>query len=181
MSATSSNWDRRSVLRASAALSAPAALAGLTINGDTAYADELGEAGTGPTLAKLPKPPTAKGPAERFTGDVWLDTITASPEPSGILVAKVRFAPCSRTAWHRHAYGQTLHVTEGVGVVRARGGKLIVMRTGDTVYTPPGEWHFHGAAREHFMTHLAMVSTGDEGDGATEWDDHVTDEEYNGR
>ncbi|CAM5606412.1 (R)-mandelonitrile lyase [Streptomyces aurantiogriseus] len=181
MSATSSNGDRRSVLRASAALSTPAALAGSAINGGTAYADELGNAGSPPTTGKLPKAPTAKGPAERLTGDVWLDTLTAGEEPSGILVAEVRFAPCSRPAWHRHAYGQTLHVTEGVGLVRARGGKLIVMRAGDTVYTPPGEWHFHGAAREHFMTHLAMVSTGGDPRNGTEWGDHVTDEDYDGR
>jgi len=181
MSAMNGDWDRRSILRASAALSAPAALAGSAVDGGTAHADEFGETGAGPTTGKLPKPATAKGPAERFTGDVWLDTITASPEPSGILVAKVRFAPCSRTAWHRHALGQTLHVIEGIGLVRARGGKLIVMRSGDTVHTPPGEWHWHGAARDHFMSHLAMVATGGDANNGTEWGDHVTDDEYDGR
>ncbi|WTF00576.1 cupin domain-containing protein [Streptomyces sp. NBC_01613] len=74
-----------------------------------------------------------------------------------------------------------MHVTEGVGLVRARGGELIVMRAGDTVYTPPGEWHWHGAAREHFMAHLAMVATGGDPDNGTEWGDHVSGEEYDGR
>ena len=68
----------------------------------------------------------------------------------------VRFAPCARTAWHTHAMGQTLYVTEGIGLVQSRGGEVVVMRPGDTVHTPPGEWHWHGAAPEHFMTHLAL-------------------------
>ncbi|PVE11801.1 (R)-mandelonitrile lyase [Streptomyces scopuliridis] len=180
MSALSSNWDRRSVLRASAGVSVPAALTGLTFSGHSAYAGEAGS-GARPTTEKLPKQPSAKGPAERFTGDVWVDNITAGVELSRLRASMVRFSPCARTAWHRHVLGQTLHVTEGIGLVRARGGKLIVMRPGDTIYTPPGEWHWHGATREHFMIHLAMVDTDGEGDGATEWGDLVTDEEYDRR
>ena len=34
----------------------------------------------------------------------------------------------------------------GVGLVQSRGGGIVVMRPGDTIYTPPGEWHWHGAA-----------------------------------
>ncbi|WTN63572.1 cupin domain-containing protein [Streptomyces sp. NBC_00626] len=126
----------------------------------------------------MPKPPSTKGPADRFTGNVWVDSLVAGEAPSRLRASMVRFAPCSRTAWHRHANGQTLHVTEGIGVVQARGGKLIVMRPGDTVHTPPGEWHWHGAAREHYMIHLAMVETNGDGGDATEWGELVTDEEY---
>lgn len=61
---------------------------------------------------------------ERFTGDVWLDVIARGEEPSRIRVNAVRFAPGARNAWHRHAVGQTLHVTEGIGRVRARGDKI---------------------------------------------------------
>lgn len=95
-------------------------------------------------------------------------------------VNTVRFAPCARTAWHTHAVGQTLHVTEGVGLVQSRGGQLIVMRPGDTVYTPPGEWHWHGATPDRFMTHLAMWEgpAPDSGQPETEWGEHVTDDEY---
>ena len=71
-----------------------------------------------------------------------------------------------------HAVGQTLHVTEGVGLVQARGGEVTEIRPGDTIYTPPGEWHWHGAAPDHFMAHLAFT------EGDTEWGDHLTDEEY---
>jgi quercetin dioxygenase-like cupin family protein len=128
----------------------------------------------------LPKKPSTKGPAETFTGDVWFDVVARGEEPSRIRVNVVRFSPCARTAWHTHAMGQTLHVTEGVGLVQSRGGEVVVLRPGDTVYTPPGEWHWHGAAADHFMTHIAMW----EGTGngpETEWGDHVTDEEYSAR
>jgi len=127
----------------------------------------------------LPKRPTAKAPAARFTGDVWVDMIAEGREPSRLRVGTVRFAPGARTAWHRHAVGQTLHVTEGTGLVQARGGEILVMRAGDTVHTPPGEWHWHGAAADCFMTHLALAEGG--GDAAmpdVEWGEHVTDEEY---
>ena len=104
----------------------------------------------------LKKKPSSKGSAERFTGDVWVDMIAEGREPSRLRVGVVRFSPGARTAWHRHAVGQTLHVTEGIGLAQAQGGEVIVMRPGDTVSTPPGEWHWHGAAPAHFMTHLSL-------------------------
>ena len=86
----------------------------------------------------MPKPPTTKGPAELFTGDVHFDVIARGEAPSRLRVNLVRFAPGARTAWHRHSLGQTLHVTDGIGLVQARGGEVRMMRPGDTVYTPPG-------------------------------------------
>jgi quercetin dioxygenase-like cupin family protein len=133
--------------------------------------DELGDEGT--TLKILPKQSSTKGPAEMFTGDVWFDVIARGEEPSRLRVNTVRFAPCARTAWHSHALGQTLQVTDGVGLVQSRGGEVVVMRPGDVIYTPPGEDHWHGAAPDRFMVHTAIW----EGD-ATEWGDLVTDEEY---
>ncbi|MFD9193752.1 cupin domain-containing protein [Streptomyces phaeochromogenes] len=128
------------------------------------------------------KKPSAKAPPGRFTGDVWVDTIAEAEEPSRLRAAVVRFSPCARTAWHRHAVGQTLHVTEGIGLVQARGGDVLVMRPGDTVHTPPGEWHWHGAAPDHFMTHLALSdSTGDPAVPDVEWGEHVSDKEYEGK
>ncbi|MEV0388507.1 cupin domain-containing protein [Nonomuraea sp. NPDC050643] len=130
----------------------------------------------------LPKQPSAKGPAEMFTGDVWFDVVYRGEEPSRMRVNVVRFSPGARTAWHRHVMGQTLHVTDGAGLVQARGGEVVVMRPGDTVHTPPGEWHWHGAASGHFMTHLAMwEGAGEDGGAETEWGAPVTDEEYHGR
>ena len=130
----------------------------------------------------LPRQPSTRGPEEMFTGDVWFDVIARGEEPSRLRVNAVHFAPGARTAWHTHAAGQTLHVTEGVGLVQSRGGDLVVMKPGDTVYTPPGEWHWHGASPEHFMTHLAMWEALGEGQGPeTTWGEHISDEEYGSR
>jgi quercetin dioxygenase-like cupin family protein len=126
------------------------------------------------------KQPTAKGDAATFTGDVWLDPIVRGEPPSRIRVSVVRFAPGARNAWHAHALGQTLHVTEGIGRTQARGGSIIEIRAGDTVHTPPGEWHWHGAAPDRFMTHLAMWEAPADGE-ETVWGDQVSDEEYLGR
>jgi quercetin dioxygenase-like cupin family protein len=128
------------------------------------------------------KKPSTGGPAEMFTGDVWFDVIAAGEAPSRLRVNTVHFTPGARTAWHCHVNGQTLHVTEGRGLVQARDGEVIEIRPGDTIYTPPGEWHWHGAAPGHFMTHLAMweaLAEGQEGPETT-WGAHVTDEEYHG-
>jgi quercetin dioxygenase-like cupin family protein len=130
----------------------------------------------------VPKQPTVKAPAQMFTGDAWYDVIALGEAPSRIRVNVVRFAPGARNAWHAHVNGQTLHVTEGRGLVQSRGGGIVEIRPGDTIYTPPGEWHWHGAARDHFMTHLAMWEGPGEGQGAeTAWGDLVTDEEYSAR
>src|SRR6187551_3835077 len=126
-----------------------------------------------------PKRPSYKGTPDRFIGDVWVDIIASGEPPSRIRVNVVRFAPGARNAWHAHAVGQTLHVSEGIGRVQARGEAMIEIRAGDTVHTPPGEWHWHGAAPDHFMTHLAMWEAPADGP-ESEWSDHVTDEEYGG-
>jgi quercetin dioxygenase-like cupin family protein len=129
-----------------------------------------------------PKPPSAKGPAEWFTGDVWMDAIARGEEPSRVRVSAVRFTPGARTAWHSHALGQTLYVTDGSGLVQSRGGQITPIRAGDIVHAPAGELHWHGAAPDHFMTHLSITEgTGDPGKPEADWRDHVTDDEYLGR
>jgi quercetin dioxygenase-like cupin family protein len=132
------------------------------------------------TMDVRPKPPTVKNPPEQFTGDVWFDVI-ASPqnEIQRMDVGLVRFAPGARTAWHSHAKGQTLQVTQGVAGMQARGGDLIEVHAGQIVYTPPGEEHWHGATPDDFMEHIAMFENSDDPDATTDWGPHVTDEEYN--
>jgi quercetin dioxygenase-like cupin family protein len=126
----------------------------------------------------------AMSTAPAYVRNVRLDILAANQlggqAPSRLRVNLVRFTPGARTAWHCHANGQTLHVTEGRGLVQSRGGEVIEIRPGDTIYTPPGQWHWHGAASEHFTSHLAMWESLGEGQQGpeTEWGDHVTDEEY---
>ena len=118
------------------------------------------------------KQPTGKGPAEWFTGDVWIDPITQGQPPSTLNIGAVHFTPGARTAWHSHSRGQTLYVTEGRGMVRTRAGDTVEVAAGDVIYAPDGEEHWHGAAPEHFMTHLSIT------EGPAHWGDHVTDAEY---
>ena len=94
-----------------------------------------------------PKQPTVKGPADWFTGDVWLDSIVHPHDHSRLNVAAVHFTPGARTAWHSHEGGQTLYVTDGRGFVQTRGEPVVPLRAGDTVWTPDGEEHWHGAAQ----------------------------------
>ena len=128
-------------------------------------------------METLPKLPTVKADSDRFIGDAWIDVIVRGEEPSRVRVSTVRFAPGARNAWHAHAVGQTVHVTEGVGRIQSRGGELIEIRAGDTVHTPPGEWHWHGAAPDRFMTHLAIFEASADGT-ESEWGDQVSDVEY---
>jgi quercetin dioxygenase-like cupin family protein len=128
-----------------------------------------------------PKQPSSKGSAAMFTGDVWFDVIARGEEPSRVRVNVVRFAPGARTAWHAHAAGQTLHVTEGRGYVQARGSEPVEVRPGDTVHAPAGEWHWHGAAPDHFMTHLAIWEAPAGGGPESDWGEQVSDAEYRAR
>ena len=117
---------------------------------------------------------TNTGSADWFTGRVFVDTIAAAP-PLG--AAAVHFTPGARTAWHSHPHGQTIFVTEGVGLCQKDGGPVELIKPGDRVFFEPGEKHWHGAAPNRFMTHIAMQLADESGSAAT-WGEHVTDEEY---
>jgi quercetin dioxygenase-like cupin family protein len=120
---------------------------------------------------------TATGPSDWFTGTVYIDSVATPSEPSRLAASSVHFTPGARTAWHTHPYGQTIYVTEGVGLAQRRGGPIEVIRPGDRVFFEPGEEHWHGATPTRFMTHLAMQEADDQGSFVT-WGEHVTDEEY---
>ena len=120
---------------------------------------------------------TTAGPSDWFSGSVFLDAVAAPSNGSRVSASSVHFAPGARTAWHTHPNGQTIYVTEGVGLAQRQGGPIEVIRPGDRVFFEPGEEHWHGAAPTRFMTHLAIVEVDDEGTPAR-WGDHVTDEEY---
>src|SRR5659263_86292 len=128
-----------------------------------------------------PERPTTKAPDIWFTGDGWFEIVAAPPAPSRLRVNLVRFAPGARTFWHRHAAGQSLHVTQGLARVGTRDGQVLELRPGQTVWCPPGEWHWHGAGPDGFMEHLAMWESTDARDGSeTEGAEPVAQEDYNG-
>jgi quercetin dioxygenase-like cupin family protein len=124
-------------------------------------------------------PPVQVGPADWFTGQVWMEELAAGESPSRLRAVSVHFTPGARTAWHAHPLGQVLHVTEGKGRVQRKDGAITEIRAGDTVHAEPGEMHWHGAAPDSFMTHLAIQEAGPDG-VTTEWGDHVNDAEYHG-
>jgi quercetin dioxygenase-like cupin family protein len=121
--------------------------------------------------------PTTTGPQEWFTGTVYIDHLTTPTAPSRLGAAHVHFTPGARTAWHTHPFGQTLWVTEGVGLCQREGGPVEIIQPGDTVSFEAGENHWHGAAPDRFMVHVAMQEADDSGSPVT-WGRHVTDEEY---
>ena len=121
---------------------------------------------------------TEQGPAGNFTGTVWMDKIAVPSDAAPIAVYSVHFAPGAHTAWHAHPRGQTLHVTEGVGLVGTRDGTVLRIRAGDTVICPPDEDHWHGAASDTFMSHFAMLESLPGGGDPTTWLEPVRQEEY---
>jgi quercetin dioxygenase-like cupin family protein len=120
---------------------------------------------------------TNRGPSDWFTGAVYIDTIATPSKGSRIGAASVHFTPGARTAWHTHPHGQTIWVTEGVGLCQSEGGPIEVIRPGDRVFFEPGENHWHGATPTRLMTHVAMQQANEAGDVVV-WGAHVSDEQY---
>lgn len=120
--------------------------------------------------------PSAKGPLDYFTGTVRLDAPFKGSGGARVGGATVTFEPGARTAWHTHPFGQTLLVTAGRGRAQREGGPIEEIFPGDIVWFPPGEKHWHGAAPETAMTHIAIAEALD---GVNvEWLEKVTDEQY---
>jgi quercetin dioxygenase-like cupin family protein len=117
------------------------------------------------------------GPSDWFRGTVYIDPVATPAEPSRVQAASVHFTPGARTAWHTHPYGQTIFVTEGVGRCQRRGGPVEEIRPGDRVHFEPDEDHWHGAAPNRLMTHIAIQEVDDTGSPVT-WGEHVSDAEY---
>ena len=120
--------------------------------------------------------PTKKASSEYFTGDVWQDPIIEAEPPSRVRVLKVSFEPGSRTAWHTHPLGQTLYIVSGIGLMGLRKQKPQLIKSGDTVWIPPNEEHWHGATSQNAMVHIAIQEAFD--NSAANWLEKVTDDEY---
>ncbi len=120
---------------------------------------------------------TRQGPEDWFTGTVWMDA--AAVETPGAGIFRVLFEPGARTNWHTHPEGQILYIVTGEGRAQREGELLVEIGPGDVVYFAPGEKHWHGAAPETFMVHIA-VNPAASSYGGTDWMEPVTDEEYSG-
>lgn len=120
--------------------------------------------------------PSRRASAEYFTGTVWQDVVIEAPEPARVRALRVSFEPGARTNWHTHPLGQTLHVVAGVGRVQSWGGPVREIRPGDTIWIPPGEKHWHGAAPEVAMVHLAIQESLN--GVQAEWLEPVSEDDY---
>lgn len=127
-------------------------------------------------ITRVGSQPSSKGPADWFTGTVRIDPLFSANAPARAAGAAVTFEPGARTAWHTHPFGQTLIVTFGVGRVQREGGPIEDIRPGDVVWFPPGEKHWHGAAPNNAMTHIAVQEALD--GKVVEWMEKVSGEQY---
>lgn len=120
--------------------------------------------------------PLSKGPADYFTGTVWVDMLFDAPDPGRVTVGNVTFEPGARTAWHAHPFGQILIVTGGCGRAQRWNGPIEEIKPGDVVWIPAGEKHWHGASENTLLTHIAIEERQD-GQAAV-WQEKVSDEQY---
>lgn len=123
------------------------------------------------------RPSTTPNP-DWFTGTVRMDPLINAPAPARLHGLSVTFEPGARTNWHTHPLGQTLIVTAGAGLVQKEGEAVQRITPGDVIWFEPGEKHWHGAAPDCAMTHIALQ---EELDGsAADWLEPVTDAQYAG-
>ena len=121
---------------------------------------------------------TRQARADWFTGTVWMEELSRDAVPGGVVIGRVTFTPGARTAWHTHPLGQVLYVLQGNGRAQEEGGPIIEMRAGDVVRFPAGKRHWHGAAPESLMVHLAVQQT--DGERNVTWMEQVSDAQYAG-
>ena len=130
-----------------------------------------------PRIMRASTRPTGKGAAENFVGTVLNDPVWQPEQPSRLRASRVSFTPGARTNWHKHADGQILYVLTGVGRYQLEGQPVQAIYPGDTVVIPPNSRHWHGAAPDTMMVHLAMSETNEKGE-ATSWFEPVSDGDY---
>jgi len=127
-------------------------------------------------ITRIGSQPSNRGPEDWFTGAVRIDPLFQRSVPARVAGATVTFEPDARTAWHTHPLGQTLIITSGCGWVQREGGPVEEIHSGDVVWFPPGEKHWHGATPNTAMSHIAIQ---EQLDGkAVDWMEKVTDEQY---
>lgn len=130
------------------------------------------------TITRVGSQASVKGPAEYFTGNVWVEPLFGPKQPEAPFGAVyVTFEPGARSHWHTHPAGQHLIVTKGIGRTGTADGKIEEFRAGDTLWCPPDVKHWHGASPTTSMTHIALTNITPEGKNV-KWMEEVTDQQY---
>lgn len=114
---------------------------------------------------------------EYFTGTTWLKMLVSEDESFNCPIYNVSFEPGARNNWHKHPGGQILLVTDGKGYYQEEGKPEQIIQAGDIVRILPYVKHWHGAAKDTGLTHLAVSTNPQHGD--IEWLEPVPDEAYN--
>lgn len=120
--------------------------------------------------------PSRQGPAQNFTESVRVDSLFHATAPARASGSLVTFEPGARTAWHSHPLGQILIVTAGAGRMQRWGDPVEEIHQGDVVWIPPGQKHWHGAAPNSSMAHIAIVEL--LGGKTVDWKEKVSDAQY---
>lgn len=114
--------------------------------------------------------------SNNFAGTVWLSMMLNNDSVLHARMGNVTFEPKARTNWHTHPGGQILLITYGVGYYQEKGKPARLLRKSDVVEIPPNTVHWHGAAPDSELSHIAISLNTDKGDAI--WLQPVTDEEY---
>lgn len=127
-------------------------------------------------IIRIGSQPSAKGPADWFTGNVRVDALFQPNESRRAAAASITFEPGARTAWHTHPLGQTLIVISGCGWVQREGAPVEEIHPSDIVWFAANEKHWHGATATTGMTHIAIQENLN--GKVVEWMEKVSDEQY---
>ena len=90
------------------------------------------------------------------------------------------FEPGCRNHWHVHratkSGGQLLICVGGRGWYQEWGKEAVALVPGTVIEIPKGVKHWHGAAKDSWMSHLAFEIPGE--DASNEWLEPVSDQDY---
>jgi quercetin dioxygenase-like cupin family protein len=117
-----------------------------------------------------------KANPDYFTGNAWVKLLVNENEFNSI-IANVTFEAEARNNWHTHPGGQILIVTDGTGYYQEKGKPIQLIQRGDVIKIPADVKHWHGAATDSALTHIAITAVTPK--GSIDWLERVTEEEYN--
>lgn len=126
-----------------------------------------------PDAGLFPLGSPADGP--NFTGHAWLHMLTGPDNP--LSAGNVTFAAGCYNRWHTHPAGQLLLVTAGHGWEQQQGKPARELHAGDVVECPAGVQHWHGAAQDSTLTHVAVTPV-PAGQAAVEWLEFPSHSDY---
>ena len=112
---------------------------------------------------------------QRVTPGVWREPIVVADSPDGLRVDRIHYPPGGHTHWHLHTREQVLYGELGRGWIQFEATHPTSLTPGGVIQVPVGVRHWHGAASDTSLVHLAVTAGGD-----TVWLGEVSAAEYVG-